>query len=166
MHGWKPAGFLLVIAVVFGAVNSLHAAPYSEVDQGSSANQVTATIVSDSISHAPCRVGLEGYCPVEVVEEYRWQRGEQDISVTYDGQTFHFASTAARKKFLANPTHYAPTNRGLDVVMLRDFQLYRPGLRKHGLRHAGLTYLFSSEETLEQFVKDPDKYVKPLKLAE
>jgi YHS domain-containing protein len=142
------------ILVVFAS--GLFAAPIPHAEQPVQSDLVTVVVAPDSASG---RLGLEGYCPIELNEMYRWTKGEDHLTVDYEGQRFHFASEAAREKFLAKPELYAPSHRGFDVVLQCDHELLRPGKRQHGLVHRGRIYLFTSEETLEIFAKSPKRYI-------
>jgi YHS domain-containing protein len=143
------------VALMVSNVSGMFAAPIPHAEQPVESDLVTVVVAQDS---AGGRLGLEGYCPIELNEMYRWTKGEDHLTVDYEGQRFHFASEAAREKFLAKPTDFAPSHRGFDVVLQRDHELLRPGKRQHGLVHHGRIHLFTSEETLEIFCKSPERY--------
>lgn len=50
--------------------------------------------------------GLQGFCPVCIVEMKKWLKGSADIQATYDGKTYSFPGARQRDMFLANPARY------------------------------------------------------------
>jgi YHS domain-containing protein len=59
-------------------------------------------------------LALQGYDPVAFFEEHGAQAltGKSDITTTYGGVTYRFASIENREIFLGNPTKYEPTYGG------------------------------------------------------
>ncbi|HPP53074.1 MAG TPA: thioredoxin domain-containing protein, partial [Thermoguttaceae bacterium] len=57
-------------------------------------------------------LGLEGYCPVELVEKRRWVLGTHPWGVIHQGRTYMCAGPEEQKRFLANPDRYAPVLSG------------------------------------------------------
>jgi YHS domain-containing protein len=109
----------------------------------------------------PPWVGLDGYCPVSLVEKHIWIRGTEEFSASHDGLTYHLASEAARTKFLENSERFAPVMSGNDPVIWRDEKRLVPGRREHGVFYRERIYLFSTEESLDKFGRHPDRYAKP-----
>ena len=58
------------------------------------------------------RIGLDGYCPVCIVEAKKWEKGSPDHSTVYDGITYRFPNEAIKKAFLANPAKFVPALDG------------------------------------------------------
>jgi YHS domain-containing protein len=104
------------------------------------------------------RPSLEGYCPVTLVEEERWQKGEPSCSVVHRRCRYHFADETKRQRFMANPNKYVPAGAGYDVIFLAEGRTQVEGKRKHGCFYRGRVYLFSSEEALQKFCAAPDRY--------
>lgn len=148
-----------LIALTFASLAlqacGLLAAPMPQAEHSEEPEQVTVVVAQEP---AAIRLGFDGYCPIALSEMHCWIKGEDHWTVDYQGQRFHFASEAARDKFLAKPMLYAPSHRGFDVVLQRDHELLRPGKRRHGIVHSGRIYLFESEETLAIFCKSPQRY--------
>ena len=62
--------------------------------------------------------GLDGFCPVQLVENSRWQPGKKTWGVIHRGRTYLFAGPEEQRRFLADPDRYAPVSSGDDVVLL------------------------------------------------
>jgi YHS domain-containing protein/thiol-disulfide isomerase/thioredoxin len=107
---------------------------------------------------APLPVGLEGYCPVQLVDKGLWTLGDKRWGAMHRGQTFLFAGQEEQQRFLATPDHYAPVNFGNDVVMALEQGRSVAGVREHGVTFAGRVYLFAEEGSLERFSKNPRYY--------
>ena len=103
-------------------------------------------------------LGLDGYCPVQLVENSRWQPGQRAWGAIHRGRTYLFAGAEERDRFLANPDRYAPVSSGDDVVLLLESGRSVSGYRAHGLQFDGHVYLFAAEATLEKFRSNPRYY--------
>lgn len=105
--------------------------------------------------------GLEGYCPVSLVEESVWRSGNPQWMTSYEGRIYFFASPEKLERFRSNPQRYAPVLGGFDVVRYRDQNLMVAGKREHGLVYGDRYYLFADEESLQQFWQNPSRYIAP-----
>ncbi len=103
-------------------------------------------------------LGLDGYCPVTLSEQMVWQSGDIRWGVVHRGRTYLFVSPRTQQQFLAKPDAYSPAISGNDPVLAADHGQAVPGRREHGWFYGGAVYLFSSEDTLERFSKDPEGY--------
>ena len=102
--------------------------------------------------------GLDGFCPVQLVENSRWQPGKKAWGAIHRGRTYLFAGAEERRRFLADPDRYAPVSSGDDVVLLLEQGRSVSGYREHGLQFDGHVYLFAAEGTLEKFRSNPRYY--------
>ncbi len=102
--------------------------------------------------------GLDGFCPVQLVENARWQPGKKAWGAVHRGRTYLFAGAEEQRRFLANPDRYAPVSSGDDVVLLLEQGQSVSGHREHGLQFDGHVYLFAGEGTLEKFRSSPRYY--------
>ncbi|MGO9110741.1 MAG: thioredoxin fold domain-containing protein [Thermoguttaceae bacterium] len=102
--------------------------------------------------------GLDGFCPVQLVENARWQPGKKTWGAIHRGRTYLFAGVDEQRRFLANPDRYAPVSSGNDVVLLLEQGRSVSGHREHGLQFDGHVYLFAGEGTLEKFRSNPRYY--------
>jgi len=105
--------------------------------------------------------GLEGYCPVSLVEERAWKAGNPQWIASHEGRIYFFASPGHQQAFTRDPRRYAPALAGFDVVLHRERGILVPGQRRHGVAHRGRYYLFADETTLERFWQAPAAYESP-----
>jgi YHS domain-containing protein len=103
-------------------------------------------------------LGLEGYCPVQLVEKAKWIQGSERWGAVHRGQTYLFAGQEEQQHFLAAPDHYAPVNSGNDVVLALEQGRSVPGACDHGVTFSGRVYLFADQASLERFSKNPRYY--------
>ncbi len=102
--------------------------------------------------------GLDGFCPVQLVEYDRWQPGNKQWGVVHRGRIYLFAGLDEQRRFRANPDRYAPVSSGDDVVLLLEQGRTVEGYRQHGLKFEGHVYLFANEGTLSKFKANPHQY--------
>jgi len=108
--------------------------------------------------HAIPLFGLDGFCPVQLVEYARWEPGKRAWGFIHRGRTYLFAGPEEQRRFQANPDRYAPVSSGDDVVLLLEQGRSVSGHREHGLQFDGHVYLFASEATLDKFRSNPHYY--------
>jgi protein disulfide-isomerase len=106
----------------------------------------------------PPSLALDGYCPVELLEHHTWVPGDKKFGVIHLGRTYLFAGAEQWQRFFANPEKYAPVLSGMDVVMAVERKEFLPGDRRFGGYFENKLYLFSSEETLQKFNREPHRY--------
>ena len=112
-------------------------------------------------------LGLDGYCPVSLCEKPDiWTMGDTRWGVQHRGRTYLFASPEQQKKFLANPNRYSPVLSGDDPVLALDHGRSVAGSRTHGGFFGDRIYLFSSEESYQQFSQNPHRYAAEVYKAE
>ncbi len=111
-------------------------------------------------------VGLEGYCPVTLVEKSVWVEGRPQWGVRHRGRTYLFAGPAEQQSFLAAPDRYAPALSGDDPVLAFDSGRQVPGQRRYGVTYQSRIYLFSSPESRAAFTSMPEKYATRVLVAE
>lgn len=117
--------------------------------------QQSATVKMPAIS-----VAMEGYCPVTLIDENDWVKGDRQWGARHRGRVFLFQSLAAQQRFLADPERYSPILVGFDPVAFKDLGLYVEGKRQHGIRFKDQIVLFGSESSLEQFASSPENYMQ------
>ena len=115
---------------------------------------------------APPPVGLNGYCPVTLIEQHRWQVGDQRFGAVHRGRTYLFAGPEEQRKFLANPDRYSPAASGHDVVAAIEYGQEIDGQRALGVEFANRIYLFSSDATRQMFMANRDRYAAQVLQAE
>ncbi len=97
--------------------------------------------------------GLDGYCPVTLIDQRVWKRGNTQWGAEHEGQTYIFAGSTQQKKFLRDPHIYGPLLQGCDLVEYAETGAMIPGRRECGLYldGPGPIALFSSEANLEKY---------------
>lgn len=116
----------------------------------------SASDLSSAEDAAP--VMLEGFCPVSMVENQTWIRGNTQFGLRYGDGLYFFASEAAKEKFNHNPEFYALVFDGLDVVLLTENQQKTLGDRRFGIRYDNMNFVFATDESREQFRSNPEIY--------
>lgn len=103
-------------------------------------------------------MGLDGYCPVTLVEQTKWVRGDAKFGIVHRGHVYLFTSEAEKQRFWQDPDRFAPILSGNDPVAFADGGQLIPGSRRHGVFFRNQIFLFSSEETLQRFWSAPQRY--------
>jgi YHS domain-containing protein len=141
-----------------GAQRSSLAPP--QVQAGLSVGTTAATTAA-----AP-PLALDGYCPVTLVEQQRWQVGDRRWGAIHRGRTYLFTGPEQQRKFLANPDRYSPAVSGQDVVMALDYGQEVEGKRAMGVEYQNRVYLFSSDASRQAFSQNPKRYAAEVLQAE
>ncbi|MCA9151579.1 MAG: DUF255 domain-containing protein [Planctomycetales bacterium] len=111
------------------------------------------------------QMGLDGYCPVSLLRNEKWVKGDPKFGVVHRGRTYLFAGEEEKALFWSDPDEYSPVLAGLDPVMLTDAGETVAGRREHGVVYRKRVYLFSSEDSLERFWQDPERFASPIRQA-
>jgi YHS domain-containing protein len=104
------------------------------------------------------RIGLEGYCPVCILDANKWAKGSPEHQATYDGVTYYFPEEAIKQKFLANPAKYVPALGGDCIVCYAKLGKRVPGNVNHSARHDNRLFLFPGAEQQQAFLSNPKAY--------
>jgi thiol-disulfide isomerase/thioredoxin/YHS domain-containing protein len=123
---------------------------------------------------APAPFGLDGFCPVTLVERSQtapedphcWTHGNPQWGAVHRGITYLFTGSEEQKRFLQQPDRYAPALSGNDAVMAFDRGQLLRGRRENGVFFENRIYLFASAETLQRFQQDPRRYADEVRQAE
>jgi YHS domain-containing protein len=111
-------------------------------------------------------LGLEGYCPVTLVERGIWTEGRAQWGARHRGRTYLFSGAQQQQAFLADPDRYAPALSGDDPVLALEGGRSTAGQRRYGVTYQARTYLFASPETRTTFAADPGRYAARVAVAE
>ncbi|MCH7728480.1 MAG: YHS domain-containing protein [Planctomycetes bacterium] len=103
-------------------------------------------------------LGLEGYCPVCLIETKKWVRGNPDHQVTYDGKTYYFPSESEKRMFEEDPSKYVPALGGDCTVCFANAGKRVPGNIRHGALYKGRVFLFTSDREKKEFLSNTTKY--------
>jgi YHS domain-containing protein len=104
------------------------------------------------------RIGLDGYCPVCILDAKKWEKGSPTVTATYDGVTYQFPNDAIKQEFLASPAKYVPALGGDCVVCYAKLGKRVPGSIQHVARHEGRLFLFPSAKEQEVFVNGAKQF--------
>lgn len=125
----------------------------------------TAVAQSAGRSFAPTLPGqpavttaLEGYCPVCIVMDKGWVKGDPNIASVIDGKRYLFPNADAKAAFDADPAKFIPAAGGDCVVCQVEKGRKAPGSVRFAATHQGRLYLFPSEEIKQAFLANPTKY--------
>ena len=144
MQSWKPRGRKLLAVTLVAAVMATFA-------MGNAAQAQNRTGPS---------LGLEGYCPICLIEAKKWVRGTPDHQVTYDGKTYYFPSENEKRVFEADPAKYVPVLSGDCTVCLAKAGKRVPGNIRHATLYKGRVFLFTSDREKQEFLSSPKKYAE------
>jgi thiol-disulfide isomerase/thioredoxin/YHS domain-containing protein len=103
-------------------------------------------------------VGLDGFCPVTLVERNQWLPGDKNWGVVHRGRTYLFRGPDEQKKFWANPDLFSPVLSGNDPVLALDHQQSVQGKREYGVYLDNRIYLFADETSRQRFEQNPRRY--------
>ena len=104
------------------------------------------------------KIGLEGYCPVCVIDARKWERGRPEFQSTYDGVTYYFPNAAIKGKFDAAPAKYVPALGGDCTVCYAKLGKRVPGNIRHASLRNKRLFLFPSDGEKRVFEEDPQAY--------
>jgi protein disulfide-isomerase len=110
-------------------------------------------------------LGVEGYCPVTLIKEKKWIRGDVKWGAIHRGRTYLFTSKEKQEEFLKTPDQFSPMLSGFDPVKYADNGILVPGRRQHGLFYGKQIYLFSDEDAVNRFASSPGRYTPIIRQA-
>jgi YHS domain-containing protein len=105
-------------------------------------------------------LALDGYCPVTLAEQEKWEKGDVRWGVEHRGRLYLFQSPQYQQQFLADPDRFSPVLSGYDPTRYIDFGEMVPGRRRHGMWFRGKIYLFTDESSLDRFSQNPEYYAQ------
>ena len=103
---------------------------------------------------------LDGYCPVTLFKNRKWEKGNENFKVEYRGQVYHLASAKEFAEFKDNPAHFAPRFLGCDPVVVWEKDRAVAGKTKYAAFYDDELFLFSAKESRAKFKDDPDKFIR------
>ncbi len=107
---------------------------------------------------SPLPTALDGFCPVELVKNERWVRGDSRWAIDYQGRRYLMSSEIQRESFLVNPQRYVPAYEGNDPVLVVDRGQRIPGITRYCATYDSRLYMFSNPATLAHFRQQPEHY--------
>ena len=103
---------------------------------------------------------LDGFCPVTLLEQESWVKGDPRWGILHRGSVYLFLSEQHLQRFNADPDRYAPVLSGFDPARYIDRGELVPGKRAHGNWFRGKTYLFADKASQERFEQMPEFYAQ------
>ena len=119
----------------------------------------TASRVPATIQNAK-PLAIDGYCPVELVLNERWIEGNPKWTATHNGRDYQFSSREAFDSFCRSPALYAPYHSGIDPIVALVGGGMLDGRTDLCAVYRGRLYMFSSQESLDQFRANPAQCVE------
>jgi thiol-disulfide isomerase/thioredoxin len=117
----------------------------------------------------PPQVALQGHCPVTLIRERRWVKGDPESSCLHRERLFYFRGPAELAEFQQGPDTFSPLMSGCDPVMYDQTGEWVEGREEHGAFLGNPPHfrvvLFASRETRERFAADPRKYIEVIRQA-
>lgn len=115
--------------------------------------------LESQLSSTDARMGLDGYCPVTLVNEQKWVIGSADHGLTHERSVYFFVDAQRMQEFQKTPEKYIPAMGGHDPVIWFEKGERIVGHRKHGIFCDGKVVLFASEKSLSRFCDAPLRYL-------
>lgn len=113
--------------------------------------------------------GLQGKCPVTLVNEGRWVDGDPALGIVHRDRTYLFQNREALETFRENPDSYSPVLSGFDPVIYHQTGQFVDGKEENGVfmerDQRQQIVLFATDDTREQFQNDPQTIMRSVRKA-
>ena len=117
----------------------------------------------------PSKMAMHGMCPVTLIEQGKWVKGNPEIGCVHRGRVYLFVDSSALDRFLTAPDDYSPLLAGYDPVIYHEEGRLVDGLESNGVfmgKKPNLrVILFQSAETQQKFKQEPRKYLQTIREA-
>lgn len=110
-------------------------------------------------------IAMEGFCPVTLLNEGKWKKGQPEFGAVHRRRTFLFATAEAQQAFLASPDRFSPVMVGYDPVKFMNTGELVDGHVTYGLTYRKQIYLFSDDASLKSFWQNPRQFTEGLRQA-
>ena len=125
--------------------------------------------ISDSPSALP-PIGMEGFCPVTLMKQQKWVKGNEKWGCIHRGKLYLFSSRGALAMFQNEPDRYSPMLAGFDPVIYETRGELVDGKRRHGVfygeeEQSPVIVMFKTPATRKQFEDDPKRYITVVRQA-
>ena len=112
--------------------------------------------------NASAPIGLDGYCPVDLVRNEAWTLGDSRFAVEYKRRVYLLSGPEQHRAFRSNPERYAPANAGNDPVLSYEEDSRQAGRTDACAVFEGRLYMFSGPDSLSRFQANPQRYTRTL----
>ena len=102
--------------------------------------------------------GLKGFCPVALRDSRELKDARPSFQAEFNCNYYNFSSAEALEKFKAEPEKYVPAAAGQDVVLAANEGTNREGSLDRAVWYRNRLYLFSTQQSHEEFIASPDKF--------
>ncbi|MEX2287427.1 MAG: hypothetical protein WD648_10080 [Planctomycetaceae bacterium] len=103
--------------------------------------------------------GIKGFCLVALRDDRELVDAQPEFHVSHDGKEYYFSSAKSKAKFAENPVKYLPAAGGADVVVLTHTNQAVPGTLEYSLWFRERLFMFSSNESRQTFIRNPQQYL-------
>lgn len=114
-------------------------------------------------------LGLDGYCPVSLLKDQKWVKGNSDFGRIHRGKLYLFANEAAANQFFSTPDALSPALAGFDPVAFAATGKLIDGERKFGVfceTEGSMTIvLFANAANRDEFKANRQKYLQRIRVA-
>ena len=107
-------------------------------------------------------LALDGFCPVELINNESWKSGQEDWAVIFEGRAYFCSSSQDREKFMEDPMRYTPVCKGQDPLFLLQQNREVEGRTDFCIIYGKKLYLFSNAATMKQFRENPKQYARQI----
>jgi thiol-disulfide isomerase/thioredoxin len=118
-------------------------------------------------------IGLDGYCPVSLIESIdissdpAWIQGSASFAVRHRGRVYHCVNEKARQKLLASPDQFTPVLSGFDLVHFFKTGELLDGSCGYGCiqKQTHRVFLFANQSNYQEFEREMEHYSRLLDRA-
>jgi YHS domain-containing protein len=128
---------------------------HSKQDQGMQKN----AMAGHQMAASDVKLGLNGYCPVCIVKQGKWVKGNDQHVSTYDGFSYRFPSNEVKQMFDQDPAQYVPALGGDCIVCYAKSGKRVPGDIRFASISDNRLFLFPSDNERKMFNKSPSDYI-------
>lgn len=140
------------------AITSLAVIAMASISATASAQSVGSGMKHQAMAQQQAELGLEGYCPVCVVEHGKWVMGKAEHAAEFDGVNYYFPSEEVKAMFQKNPAAYVPALGGDCTVCYAMAGKRMPGNIRFAAVDNKRLFLFPSDKERQAFWKSPEKF--------
>jgi len=159
----SPANAAATLAPAMGQMNG------SAIASAAGSAAADSGVMLTSGSELSPAAALEGDCPVTLLKETKWVKGNDQYGAMHRGRLYLFASDAAQAEFLRDPDSYSPLLAGYDPVIFHEQGRLQDGKKTHGVfmtrQGKQQVVLFDNEETRAKFRANPAVYLESIRVA-
>ena len=128
--------------------------------QGQQSQQPAQAAPSTQLATQERKPILDGYCPVTLWNNRRWEKGSPQFKSEHRGQVYLMSSEAALKEFNEHPERFAPRFLGCDPVVVYESDRAVLGSTAFAAFYDDELFLFVDDINRQAFKRNPDNFVR------